>query len=401
MYYDQILFLLGGVAAATFLALIVFLLVSRKNSRMFTHILSKETEAFEQLSATLSQTQTNPSVPIIHKDMENVTEVTMIPEEETSDLTSQELIRSNAQILSYTHLKIVTDFDPAVLKGQYRILGEIKGGGMSRVFLARKENVGNDWIIKFVPKAIGELTSEAEILKSLNHISLPKIIDIFNDDTGLYIVESFVEGKGMNRVLKENNGIHEFTILDWAYQLAKVLSYLHKSHDIISRRFGNTLPDERMHWPINEQTDIYSFGVVLYEAAEGHIPTHDTLHRLESHLSKRFCNIVYKCLAVNPADRYPTIEALLSDLQKQQVHAKPHMVKTLFVRRMAIAASFVSVLASLSGFTSGFYFSGLEAQAAMFVNPEIITVSLNQSSEIRVTRALPNSTEALPLDPAY
>ena len=75
--------------------------------------------------------------------------------------------------------------------------------------------------MKYVPAAIGKLTKEAEILKSLNHISLPKIIDIFDDESGLYIVQSFIEGVGLNHVLRTNGNLHEFMVLDFAKQLAK------------------------------------------------------------------------------------------------------------------------------------------------------------------------------------
>jgi len=458
LYTDQILILIGVLSSAIFIFLLVYLFVSRKKSRLFTTILSKETEALQTISSSFTQFQT--TTPSVHLgDDFTGEEATMLMDDLLDGISAT---TQSTQVLGTLPIKPVSDFNPDILKGQYTILGEIEGGGMSRVFLARKDNTGNDWIIKYVPTAIGELTNEAEILKSLNHISLPKIIDIFNDETGLYIVESYIEGMGLNRILKANSGgVHEFVVSDWAIQLAQVLANLHrqtplpilhldlkpsnvistydnklvlidfgisrwqsgvtetmgvtvsyaapeqlkrlrgKALEITNKRFGEGgLPDERMKWKIDERTDIYSLGIILFEAAVGHIPTFDTMDRLKNCVSRELCKIIYKCLEINPTNRYQTVEDLLTDLNRQRLNAKPAMVKTLIVRKTAKFASVASIALAFFGFAMGWTIMQREINAAMFINPEILMVSLHQSSEVQINRLLPNSDDALPMNPA-
>ncbi|MCL2198252.1 MAG: serine/threonine-protein kinase [Defluviitaleaceae bacterium] len=471
MYTDQIFILLGAAFAVIFLLLVVYLIASRKKSRMYKNILDKETEAFESLSATFGGTQSSISVHIGDESSSaseataldaTALEATMIDATMadatmlTPTMQSTQTSTPFTQVSGHLPLKPVTDFDATALNGQYELLGEIEGGGMSRVFLSRKTNVGNEWIVKYVSSTVGELTDEGDILKSLNHISLPKIIDIFNDQTGLYIVQSYIEGMGMNRVLRANDGIHEFVVLDWAQQLAQVLSYLHKNgpilhldlkpsniivtHDnklvlidfgisrrqadashslgatvsyaapeqlkivrgkakeIVAKRFGDSLPDERQNWNLDERTDIYSFGIIMFEAAVGHIPTTETMYRLKNHLSPAFCKIVYKCLEINPENRYQTVEALLIDIQRQHANAKPNMLKSLIARRTAKLASAASVALAVFGFTYGIHTMQLEVLATMDITPGVMMVSLQQSSEIQITRLLPNTDEPRPMD---
>ena len=194
MYQDEILLLIGAVATGLIVLLAMYLLASRKKAKLYREILGAETTAIETLTTALNTTDAVTTLNF--------------------KVTDQE-------------------FDPEVLRGQYEIEAEITGGGMSRVFIAKKTNIGNDWIVKYVPSAIGQLTNEADILKSLNHISLPKIIDIFDDDSGLYIVQSYVEGMGLNQILKSSGTLHEFMLLDFAKQLAQVLKYLHERGPIL------------------------------------------------------------------------------------------------------------------------------------------------------------------------
>jgi serine/threonine protein kinase len=463
MYQDQLLFLAGAVASVLFVVLIAFLMVTRKKNRLFRQILIEETEASEAINVL---TRSRPIVTIenlltestsVNEDM---TQTDFDITEDKDNLTSldDDSVSSPSGTAS-GKVNPIGNFNPEILKGQYTLLREIGGGGMSRVFLARKDNVGNEWIIKYVPTQIGEFSAEADILQSLNHISLPKIIDIMHDNTGSYMVVSYVEGTGMNDVLKSMKGAHEFTIADWAQQLAQVLAYLHKTgpvyhldlkpsnvmvtsdnklvlidfgisrratddgealgvtavyaapeqlkgrqsehtKEIIRRRFGTHLPGEQENWPLNDRTDIYSFGVIMYEAAVGHIPTFNTLGRIKAHLSPGLSDIILKCLAPDPADRYQTTEDLLAAIYKHRTQAKPTMMRSLLVRRAAMAMTAVFLIVAAVGFVGGMRVMQAEAAAYMYVHPGIITVSLQQDSAIEIKRHFPHTGRKLVMNPA-
>ncbi|MCL2616208.1 MAG: serine/threonine-protein kinase [Defluviitaleaceae bacterium] len=449
MYQDQILLTIGAIAAILCAALVVYLLASHKKSRLFGAILKRETEPFDALSITMrtigQHTQGSTST--------DLTEVTQSEFETVPDTAKS--ATTGALSTDYLALKPIVGFDAGVLKGQYALRGEVEGGGMSRVFLARKENTGNDWIVKYVSKAIGELTNEANILKELNHTSLPKIIDIFNDNTGLYIVQSYVAGVSMKQVFASaETTVPEFQVLDWAEQLAQVLAYLHsmeqpifhldlkpsnimvthsnklvlidfgisrrqfdtsdtlgitfryaapeqfkkdlppKGQDVVKARFGS-LPENSRSWPLDGRTDIYSLGVILFEAAVGDIPTVTNREALRERVSNGLCDIIYKCLQTDQLDRYLSADELLEDIQRQKHHAKPMMHRTLWQRRLAKASAAVALPVAVFCLASGNMLRLTEAGATMLVDPQILTVSVLQSSEVQITRILPDGANAL------
>jgi serine/threonine protein kinase len=69
---------------------------------------------------------------------------------------------------------------------------------------------------------------------------------------------------------------------------------------------------------IDRRTDIYAFGVLLYRMLTGGRPVGMTrpASQIVPDLSKRWDAIISRCLEANPADRYQSSDALLSDLQK-------------------------------------------------------------------------------------
>ncbi|MCL2188198.1 MAG: serine/threonine-protein kinase [Defluviitaleaceae bacterium] len=479
MYTDHVFFLTGALASVLFLLLTGYLIVTRKRGRLFRNILVNETEASAAISV-LTRTQPIMTMQTLLTEATRLTESTELSADATefegdyddpnrTQLDDAYIDPRTGGGYAFTEpqavptpagLNPIGSFNPEILRGQYTLLGEIGGGGMSRVFLARKDNVGNEWIVKYVPAHIGELSAEADILTSLNHISLPKIIDIMHDHTGSYMVVSYVEGTGMNTVLKSMRGAHEFVVADWAQQLAQVLAYLHKSgpvyhldlkpanimvtadnklvlidfgisrrasddgdslgvtvayaapeqlkgranrqtQDIITRRFGNTLPEVRQNWTLDERTDIYSFGVIMFEAAVGHIPTYNTLSRIHSHLTPGMSEIVLKCLQINPADRFQSTDDLLAAITKQRTGAKPAMVRTLFLRRAAMAATALFLLLAFTGFGGGMRVRQAELSAYMYIAPAVIVVSLQQDSVLQITRYFPHTGREQPMDAAF
>jgi serine/threonine protein kinase/tetratricopeptide (TPR) repeat protein len=71
---------------------------------------------------------------------------------------------------------------------------------------------------------------------------------------------------------------------------------------------------------INGSSDIYTLGVVLYEALNGELPPRGQapprLDQLHPQISAGLADIVHKCLAANPADRYADTAALAADLRR-------------------------------------------------------------------------------------
>ncbi len=83
---------------------------------------------------------------------------------------------------------------------------------------------------------------------------------------------------------------------------------------------GSAIPE-----PVDGRSDIYSLGLALYRLLGGSIPLADPhsvapLHRINPRVSVGLSDIVARCLAVEPARRYPTAQALAEDLRRHLAH---------------------------------------------------------------------------------
>jgi serine/threonine protein kinase/Flp pilus assembly protein TadD len=82
-------------------------------------------------------------------------------------------------------------------------------------------------------------------------------------------------------------------------------------------RHGDTIPR-----PLDDKSDIYSLGVLLYESLAGRSPPADTttsrreLRKSNPQVSQGLEDIVHKCLARSPTARYPDAGQLAGDLRR-------------------------------------------------------------------------------------
>lgn len=120
--------------------------------------------------------------------------------------------------------------------GRYRLLMPIGKGGMSTVWLAMDTTLGKQWAVKEIKLTddakhrklvVESLLAEANLLKSLDHAAIPRIVDLVDEDGVLYVVMDYIEGKTLSQVLKEGGPQSEDDVIDWAIQLCDVLDYLH------------------------------------------------------------------------------------------------------------------------------------------------------------------------------
>ena len=197
----------------------------------------------------------------------------------------------------------------------YEVKSVIGKGGMSTVYLAEHKRLGTRWAVKQVAKQQGaqfDFLAEANILKRLQHPMLPRIVDIFEDDAHIYVVEDFVEGVTLEDVLKQQKRVDEAQGLQWMKDLASALGYLHgqKPHPIIYRDMkpsnvmvqpdgklkiidfgiareykqessadttyigtrGYAAPEQFGTAQTDARTDIYALGVTMYHLLTGKAP---------------------------------------------------------------------------------------------------------------------------------
>jgi serine/threonine protein kinase len=200
----------------------------------------------------------------------------------------------------------------------YEILGEI-GRGNARVLKARHLVSGNLVAIKHFAfntdaDTLRRFQRESEIMKSIQHDHIVKIVDVHLDAELPYIVMQLIEGGDVRRLLKERSTLEVDTVIQLALHMTDALDAIHakgvvhrdiKPENIMYRRmhngelhflltdFGiaklreqtNTVtgssmltyeyasPEQFSHSKtVSTPTDYYSLGIVLYECLTGSVP---------------------------------------------------------------------------------------------------------------------------------
>ncbi|MDQ0231475.1 serine/threonine-protein kinase [Metabacillus malikii] len=271
---------------------------------------------------------------------------------------------------------------------KYKILNVLGKGGMGKVYLAQNVKLGTLWAIKQVykrPDSPVDFLAEPNIMKKLNHPSLPRIFDIIDDDNSIFIVLDYVEGVSLDKELRTVGHFSEQEVVEWAKQICDVYIYLHehKPNPIIYRDMkpsnlmkapdgtikvidfgiareykeesagdtqilgtpGYAAPEQRQS-QTSERSDIYSLGVTLYHLVTGLSPSSiyefKPIRDLDATLSEGLEEILEKMLRNDPAERYQSARELLDDLQNIEKKSTIYK-KARQKRRINLVSSLVSL----------------------------------------------------------
>lgn len=239
-------------------------------------------------------------------------------------------------------------------------------------FLAHDKDM-NKFIVEYVTNVAAD---EKEIVpREVKHPALLASRDIKRCDDGVLIVNDFFEGKTLREVNEEAHESHVMKVLKIAVQVAEGLEELHRNGlihgylrpesiivtadgeirlsalDASQLKLSETMDTEKYLGIVayfspeqvkgekqGVQSDIFSFGVLLYELLTGERPftganrgelkesicykNHPDLTAIQPPIPIEVQKILEKCLQKNPDDRYQSTKNLLDDLKRLIIESK-------------------------------------------------------------------------------
>jgi eukaryotic-like serine/threonine-protein kinase len=251
--------------------------------------------------------------------------------------------------------------------GPYEILSAIGAGGMGEVYRARDPRLRRDVAIKRLKSSHGaRFEQEARAIAALNHPYICQIYDIGLDylvmeyvegqplrgpmpvDDALRIVRQIAEamseahGKGiLHRDLKPGNILQTRTgvkVLDFGLAQLATAADTEATQTLEGTVLGTAAymsPEQAQGKALDERSDIFSLGAVLYELLSGQRPfTGGSTAEIWSGILRdepaplnapaAVADVVRRCLAKRAADRYASMAELKAALDEiAQIAAKP------------------------------------------------------------------------------
>lgn len=253
---------------------------------------------------------------------------------------------------------------------RYRVIEKIGMGGMAEVFKATDSTLGRTVAVKVMlpqyasdPNFAARFRQEAQAAANLSSPYIVNIYDWGKDDDSYYIVMEYMRGTDLKSAIQQRGSIHPRKVAEIGSQVCSALSVAHgydiihrdiKSANIMVQADGNikvmdfgiaqagrpgmtqdssvlgtahyVSPEQAQGKKLGPASDLYSLGVVLYEAATGQLPFDgpDVVsvamkqvseypvppRQINPNIDPQFEAIIMRALQKNPEDRYETAKEM-------------------------------------------------------------------------------------------
>ena len=262
------------------------------------------------------------------------------------------------------------------LQGRYEILEKIGSGGMSVVYKAKCHTLNRLVAIKVLKEEfasdenfVSKFKMEAQAAAQLSHPNIVNVYDVVDEENLHYIVMELIEGITLKSYIEKKELLDSKEAIGIAIQVAQGIAAAHEQHIIhrdikpqnmiiskdgkvkvadfgiaraVSSQTVNSSaavgsvhyisPEQARGGYCDERSDIYSFGITLYEMVTGRVPFEgdNTVAVALAHLEDPVVppgdynpqvypgleDIILKCTKKKPDRRYGSMEEVIHDLRR-------------------------------------------------------------------------------------
>ncbi len=262
------------------------------------------------------------------------------------------------------------------IAGRYEIVEELGRGGMGNVYRVVDKKINEEIALKLLHPVVAtekgtieRFKNELKLARKITHKNVCRMYDLHEEEGTPYITMEFVRGEDLKSMIRMTDQLSVGRALSIVKQICEGLAEAHrlgvihrdlKPRNVMVDKEGNAhimdfgiarslkakgitgegiiigtpeymSPEQVKGEEIDERSDIYSLGIILFEMLTGKIPfdgdtslTIALKHRTEkppdprsfnAQIPKELNSVILKCLEKKKENRYGNIKELFSDLE--------------------------------------------------------------------------------------
>lgn len=278
-----------------------------------------------------------------------------------------------------------TTGERTVLSGRYELLNELGAGGMGRVYRVRDRETNETLALKVLlpeyaadPAMAERFKNELRLARRITHKNVCRIYDFNRTDSLAYITMEYVDGETLRALIARSGPLPPARVVEVATQICAGLAEAHaqgvvhrdlKPENIMITKAGQVklmdfgiarsldssttthtmigtpgymAPEQAQGLPVTARTDIYAFGMIMYEcltgrpAFTGPTPVAVALKQMQERptapralrpeIPPALDVGVMRCLEKDPARRFASADALAAALTPAPISTPPPRV---------------------------------------------------------------------------